>query len=56
MSNDKLKEITDIYEKLGINDVDSIKTTFNTVELDGRNFYKSTENNNVIVHVSSVDK
>ena len=55
MSDDKLKEIIDIYHMLGIDDVGSVKNTFNTFELDGRNLYKTEENNNSIMYTASTE-
>lgn len=56
MSDDKLKEIIDIYHMLGIDNVNDLKSTFNAVELDGRNLYKTEEIDNSTLYTASAKK
>ena len=41
---------------LGIDDVGSVKNTFNTFELDGRNLYKTEEIDNSTLYTASAKK
>ena len=55
MCDPKLQEIIDLYQSLGIEDVDSVKNEFNVGEVDGRNLSKNEEKNTIISYTASVN-
>ncbi|MBO4940893.1 MAG: hypothetical protein J6D15_01620 [Clostridia bacterium] len=55
MCDPKLQEIIDLYQSLGIEDVDSVKNEFDVGEVDGRNLSKNEEKNTIISYTASVN-
>lgn len=55
MCDPKLQEIIDVYQSLGIEDVDSVKNEFDVGEVDGRSLSKNEEKNTIISYTASVN-